>query len=537
MLRTIREYSQSIFVYAIFGVLVFVFAVSFGPNSSSCGASNTDFAARVNGDIIARAEYSARLAQQVRRFGGNLSAKQITQLGINKRVIDSMIENRLLAQQATSRGLQVEDDELVEHLAIAYGVKGISLERYESFVRQTFNTTVPRFEARVRDEIKASKISELVRKSVSVSDEELKTEYWRQRNRAKVTFIRFDAEENAGLDRDQVLNAEALAAALTEDEALTARYEKDKFTLYHTDKRVKARQILKKVSSDASPGDVAAAKTALVELKTRLDRGEDFAALAKEYSEDSASKDSGGDIGYIVRGQRAADLVDAVFALQVDGITAEPVKTRQGWHLLQATEVVPPEDKPLDEVREQVAKSVLLSRGAEARAMAEAGNLLKKLIAGESLTDLTWTSDDESNAKDKARQEKTAMPEPRPIRKQSEWLQKGQETMATFGKDAAMHSAIFARDSLDEGGLWVDQTFANGKWVYILHLDSRELPQLEKFENTKESLRDGAITDKQRQVHQAWLQHLRGRAQVELNQELFPPSAGGIDLSQFKLGG
>ncbi len=540
MLRTIRDYSQSIFIYAIFGILVFVMAISFGPNSSSCGGPDVDFAARVDGDVIGRVEYGVQLDQQLRSFGGNLKPEQIAQLGIGERLIDGLIEKRLLVHEADARGLMVSNDELLERLTKAYGVKGVTNQQYKNWVQQTFQTTVPRFEARVRDEIKVEKLAKVVREGVSIADEEIKTEFLRQRDRAKVTFIRYNATNEDDIsDDDPGLNDAAIKDLLNNEvDLLKARYDKDKFRLYHTAKQVKARQILKKISTDESGDKVLAAKTALEELKKQIEAGADFATLAAEHSDDVVSKVKGGDIGYVARGQRAADFVDKLFALKINEISA-PVKTRQGWHLLQAVEIKEAADQPFDAVKEAVARSVLKAKIAEKAAIAEAQALLTKLTTAKgTLEELTWTQEEERAAKEAAREQKTPLTNSRPVRKQSEWLQKSQEVMPTFGKDPTIHDAIFSRSSVPDGGLWLDRPFKAGRWVYLLHVDAREQPNLGEFEKTKEALRDGAISDKQRQVYRAWVQYLRTKAKVELNAELFPPKpAGGIDFSKFNIGG
>lgn len=88
--------------------------------------------------------------------------------------------------------------------------------------------------------------------------------------------------------------------------------------------QVQARHILVKTYEDA------------VKVEDRLSKGEDFAKLAQELSEDSGSKDSGGDLGWFARGSMIKPFEDAAFALQPNQIS-QPITTTYGVHVIQVT--------------------------------------------------------------------------------------------------------------------------------------------------------------------------------------------------------
>jgi parvulin-like peptidyl-prolyl isomerase len=88
------------------------------------------------------------------------------------------------------------------------------------------------------------------------------------------------------------------------------------------------------------PRDDAATLALANEIYQRLLDGEDFAALAAEYSDDSGSAANGGDLGWFGRGQMVAPFEEAAFSLAVDEIS-EPVQSDFGYHIIQVLETNP----------------------------------------------------------------------------------------------------------------------------------------------------------------------------------------------------
>ena len=94
-------------------------------------------------------------------------------------------------------------------------------------------------------------------------------------------------------------------------------------------------------ASDASEDEIKAAeekaKKEAEALVERIKNGEDFSALAKEYSKDDASKENGGDLGYFNTGDMVKEFEEAAYALEVNEYTKEPIKTTYGYHIILKT--------------------------------------------------------------------------------------------------------------------------------------------------------------------------------------------------------
>ncbi|WP_455662538.1 peptidylprolyl isomerase [Pradoshia sp.] len=135
---------------------------------------------------------------------------------------------------------------------------------------------------------------------------------------------------------------------VTEDELKD--YYENKYTI-----NLKARHIL-----------VADEETAK-EVKGKLDKGEKFADLAKEYSTDEASKEQGGDLGEFGVGKMVPAFEDAAYKLKVDEIS-EPVQSDYGFHIIQVTERVKNDSPSFEDAKADVERSVKTAKVDSAKA-------------------------------------------------------------------------------------------------------------------------------------------------------------------------
>ena len=123
----------------------------------------------------------------------------------------------------------------------------------------------------------------------------------------------------------------------------------DQVKLLKPEEEVSARHILVETEEQAK------------ELKAKLDKGADFAQLAKENSKDPGSKDDGGNLGYFGQGQMVPQFEEVVFKLKKGEVSA-PVKTQFGWHLVKLEDSRTKQPPAFEIVKDRIAQSLLLQK-------------------------------------------------------------------------------------------------------------------------------------------------------------------------------
>src|SRR5262249_47708773 len=120
-------------------------------------------------------------------------------------------------------------------------------------------------------------------------------------------------------------------------------------------------------------------------------KGEDFAAVANEVSEDQGTKDKGGDLGFVAKGRSEPAFETAAFGL-APGTLSDVVESRFGYHLIKVEEKKPAREKTLAEVKDEIAKRLKTDRAhdvARDAAFADA----EKLTGGKPLQEIATARD------------------------------------------------------------------------------------------------------------------------------------------------
>ena len=272
---------------------------------------NPGTAVRVNGVEISNERFNAFYQEYRRPYGINVAGRgdhlqRLTKL--RKEAMDKMIEQELVSQAAEAQGIEVTGAEIDAALAEI----SEPFDKPDEFNRriQSEGFTPDSYRQHVERMLAAKKYLDDIRMSAAtVSDEELETYY-----------------------RDNELR-------LTLPE------------------QVRVRHILLTWKPLGKQDDRAAIREQMVPILEKARAGEDFAALARDYSDDSATAGNGGDTGLFQRGQMVPAFEAVAFALQ-PGEISDPVETPFGVHILRLEEHKEARLLPLEEIREQLREHI-----------------------------------------------------------------------------------------------------------------------------------------------------------------------------------
>ncbi len=273
--------------------------------SKAAAPALTGPAARVNGVEISAAAVNEELAKITQSGARNIPEDRLAK--IRQNIVNRLIEEELIRQEVQRQGVQVTKEEVDAEFE-RYKGRFKSEEQFNNFLTHG-RTTVEEIRARLE---RSAALNKLLTKlgQLAVSDEDIQKAY------------------ESGIK------------------------------MYTEPEQVHARHILVKVAENAPADQVEAARKKAAQAMKRLKKGEDFAAVAKEVSDDAVSREKGGDLGFFRRGVMVPKFEEAAFALKAGEMTKEPVRTPFGFHIIQMLERKAERVKPLDEVREQITESL-----------------------------------------------------------------------------------------------------------------------------------------------------------------------------------
>ena len=497
------------------GALAVLFALQWGPGSQGCDVGRLperETAATVNGQPIPLREFAREYFQQAEQFRRQgVPAEMLKQFGIDKQVLDRLVNAELLAQAAEKKGVAADNQDLAKLLreAPAFQKDGkFDKDTYSQFVREYEGSTEIQFEDKLRRQLSAQRLLQLVESSVAVSDDEVKAKYLKDGDSARATFVRFVPTMFA----DQVKPpkpGEAEAWAKANEKAISDYYEANKFSYFQPEK-VKARQILLRFPAEATDAQKAEIKARIDAVHKQLvDEKKPFAEVAKAASDDAETKDKGGDLGYVERLQLPGAFADLLFALKPGEVT-QPVETPLGWYVGTVEDKKAPEQRPLDAVRTEIAAQLFTRERARALAKAEAEKALAELKKGKSLSELYPPEAPKEGASPFAFAQET-----KPQAKETGTFTASSDAIPMLGTAPEVHRIIFGRK---DAGL-VDQVVSVGDALAVIVVDERKVPSDEDFAKQKDQLKLEAVKGKQFEVREAFLKALKQSGTVVVNDE------------------
>jgi len=258
----------------------------------------------VDGSVITQEDFDDEMSRVQRMFlsrGTPLSDSQLS--GVKKEVLEGLINRELLYKESQRKGIEVDEATVDEQLS-TMRKRFPSEAEFKSALSQ-MNLSEAAVKSQIKREIAIQQlIDEQFAGKVSVSDEESKTYY--------------DSHPK----------------------------------FFKRPEEVRASHILIKVDPQADESQRAKAHKEIEKIQEKLQEGEDFAALAREFSQGPSSA-RGGDLNYFGRGQMAKPFEDVAFSLE-PGEVSDIVETRFGYHLIKVTGKKPETKIAYEDIKKKI---------------------------------------------------------------------------------------------------------------------------------------------------------------------------------------
>ena len=269
----------------------------------------------VNGTVINQAEFDSEMnrvlerLQRTGRFPNDLERSQM-----KKQVLENLIARELLYQESQKKGVKVDQKEIEAQLTALKG----------------------RFPSEVEFKKALS--------TMNLTEAEL----------------RFQFERDLAIRK--LLDDQIGGKSVVSEKESRAYYDSN-LESFKKPEQVRASHILIKVDPGADEAKKAEARTKIESLQAKLKNGEDFGALAKEYSE-GPSGPKGGDLGFFGRGQMVKPFEETAFTMK-PGQVSGMVETRFGYHLIMVTERAPESTLSYEEVKDRLEQYLKQQKAQE----------------------------------------------------------------------------------------------------------------------------------------------------------------------------
>ena len=385
MLQRIRE-GVGRWVAAIILGLIAVAFIFWGVDPTIMG---TTFAARVNGEEVALADFERALQIQQSQYQElyRVEISDDLQRELRLSVLERLIRNRALSQRVQSEGYRISDERLAEAIRSRsdFQVDGqFSMDVYRAqLLYQGISPSL--FEEQQREQLALLELQNGIGTSAFYTPSELARYvelYYQERELSYALFeadsfrdqieldeaeiltyyednkARFYSEESVDLEYIEVLRADIAAGIEVTEDILRDYYEQEQYR-FQTDEERRARHIL--INSPAEDPEAEARAT---QIFGRLEAGEEFEALAAELSEDAGTSNQGGDLGWVSRGLLVGPFEDTLFAMEIGDVQG-PVRTDFGYHIIRLDEIREGDVQTFESVREELAGDYQNGRAEE----------------------------------------------------------------------------------------------------------------------------------------------------------------------------
>jgi peptidyl-prolyl cis-trans isomerase D len=388
MFDSIRKH-QRILLFVLV-VLIFPAFAFFGIQGYDRFLSDGDSIAKVGGQSITRQEFDQAQRERIDRIrqmlGDGVDMRMFETPAMRSEILEGLIVQRALAVNADGQKLVVTDARLREAIRAIPGLTrpdgSFDLERYRGLVNAQGRSEAA-FEFEFRRDLAVQALPESLSTSVVVPAQLIDRVAQLVEQSREVRELKFSPKDHvASVKPDEaalrryydensarfqtpesmtveylVLDAESIGKSIQPSEDEVRSFFEQNRRQYATQEERQASHVLIKLAPDADSGTRAQVRAKAEGLLQQLQRGADFAAVAREHSQDPGSAREGGNLGFFGREMMVKPFADAVFGMK-DGELSGLVETEFGIHIIKLTGIRPARERSLGEVRADIERQI-----------------------------------------------------------------------------------------------------------------------------------------------------------------------------------
>jgi peptidyl-prolyl cis-trans isomerase D len=509
-----RRHAKSCLIKFLIAMIAVVFIFYFGYSFTS---RNGVKIAYVNGDPISGMEYQKtyrRLLEALQRDYKNVWSENLIEVfDLRNRALENLINGKLVSQEAQKIGLDITEkeiqDEILAHPAFQYRGR-FDESRYRALLSQ-HRMKPEDFEASIAQGLLQRKLRQFLMTFTPVTEQEVLDQYTFSNRKVKISFVQFQPknfEKSVALEPQATesyfeehkeeyrvpekikiayitIDPNGFISEVSITDQQVEDYYEDNREMFKQEKEVRARHILFKLDPNAPEEEEEKVREKASRVLKKAGGGDDFAILAKKYSEGPTAQ-KGGDLGYFSKGRMVKPFEEASFKMK-KGEISELVRTRFGYHIIKAEDVKEARVRTLEEVRGEIKKTLT--------------NMVSMDLAHEKALSLIDQMPYEVDLNEYAERHKV------PI-KQSGYFSSN-ETIPDIGGDEKLRKSIFSFEKSD-----VSEVLEfNGKFYIIQVVDKNpsHLPELKDVrEKVKKDFSSHLATLKAKSAAEDYLAELKG---------------------------
>ncbi len=353
-----------------------------------------------SGETVTQTRVEQLARNELRQRGPQYANNAMLVQFFESQVGQQLVQQQVMLQEAHKLGITATDEDVRQYLrtgptgqVLFPDGKYIGDQAYAQLVNDRLNMSITDFEDGIKDDITARRLQALITSGVTISDKEVRETYLKQNVKIKFDYAVISSDDisksinpsDSDLEAFFKKNAARYANAVPEERKITyfafnsgevpggapaptqqqvQQYYNEHLSEYQVAEQATSRHILISVpeGADAKTDAVAKAKAEMV-LK-QLQAGGSWADLAKKYSDDPGSKDTGGELGPAERGKMVPAFDTAIFTQKIGDIAI--VKSNFGYHVVQVESRTTAHTKPLSEVQGDIVAALQRQNSAVA---------------------------------------------------------------------------------------------------------------------------------------------------------------------------